>query len=285
MFEIDGGANNSSCPLLTCLKPITIKQSIAIRLGGICLSLLTCINVQAQRVYASLEQNSGIISGASNATSSDSSTYSTLTSVLFGSATQNLQFSAANKPSSTTPIILRMTTSSGLVLGTGLVSNLEVAKTLGGISPTVGTVYTSTSLAALLGLGSVVGEMLIPPENANFDGVRAYFYGLANSIRIYYAFYIKSPTANNLTTCSGQSAILPITNFQSGYTYKLYEGTTQVGTTTTANMPLPVITTATTVIKNYSLEAIEANVYPSGRTAVQVTVRPRPTVPGNATLN
>jgi hypothetical protein len=116
-------------------------------------------------------------------------------------------------------------------------------------------------------------------------GVRVHFFGLANSIRIYYAFYIKSPTANNLTTCSGQSASLLITNFQSGYTYKLYEGAAQVGTTTTANMPLPVITTTTTVVKNYSLEAIEANVYPSGRTAVQVTIQPRPTVPGSATLN
>lgn len=253
--------------------------------GGICLSLLTCINVQAQRVYASLQQNNGIINGATNALTSDTSTYATLTSVLFGSATQNLQFSAANIPGSTTPIILRMTTSSGLVLGTGLLSNLEVSKTLGGINATVGTTYTSTSLAALLGLGSVVGEMLIPAENTSFDGVRAYFYGLANSIRIYYAFYIKSPTANNLTTCSGQSASLLITNFQNGYTYKLYEGSTQVGTTTTANMPLPVINTATTVVKNYSLEAIEGNVYPSGRTAVQVTVRPRPAVPGSATLN
>src|SRR5690606_20456622 len=186
---------------------------------------------------------------------------------------------------STTPIILRMTTSSGLVLGTGLLSNLEVSKTLGGINTTVGTLYTNNTLASLLGLGNVVGEMRIPAENANFDGVRAYFYGLANSIRIYYAFYIKSPTANNLTICSGQSASLSITNFQSGYTYKLYDGATQVATTTTANMPLPVITTTTTVIKNYSLEAIEANVYPSGRTTVQVTIQPRPIVPGSATLN
>jgi len=264
---------------------LTIKQSIAICLGGICLSLLTCINVQAQRVYASLQQNSGIISGATNATTSDPLTYSTLTSVVLGSATQNLQFSAANKPSSTTPIILRTTTSSGLVLGLGLVSNLEITKTLGGMTATVGTVYTSSTLASLLGLGTVVGEMLIPAENANFDGVKVHFYGLANSIRIYYAFYIKSPTANNMTTCSGQSANLLITNFQSGYTYKLYEGTTQVATTTTANMPLPVITTTTTLVKNYSLEAIEANTYPSGRTAVQVTIQPRPAVPGSATLN
>lgn len=241
--------------------------------------------MQAQRVYASLQQNSGIISGATNATTSDTSTYSTLTSIVLGSATQNLQFSAANKPSSTTPIILRVTTSSGLVLGLGLVSNLEVTKTLGGMTPTVGTVYTSTTLASLLGLGNAVGEMRIPPENANFDGVKVHFYGLANSIRIYYAFYIKSPTANDMTTCSGQSANLLITNFQSGYTYKLYEGATQVGTTTTANMPLPVITTTTTLIKNYSLEANEANVYPSGRTAVQITVRPTPTAPGSATLN
>lgn len=241
--------------------------------------------MQAQRVYASLQQNTGIISGAANALTSDTTTYSTLTSVLLGSASQNLQFSAANKPSSTTPIILRMTNSSGLVLGLGLVSNLEVSKTLGGLTPTVGTVYTSSTLASLLGLGTVVGEMMIPAENANFDGVKAYFYGLANSIRIYYAFYIKSPTTNNLTTCSGQSSSLLITNFQSGYTYKLYEGTTQVGTTTTANMPLPVITTATTVVKNYSLEANEANTYPSGRTAVQVTIRPKPSAPSSATLN
>ena len=231
-----------------------------------------------------MQQNNGIISGATNALTSDTATYSTLTSVLFG-ATQNLQFSTANKPSNTTPIILRVTASSGVVLGIGLLSNLEVVKTLGGINTTVGTVYTSSTLASLLGLGTVVGEMLIPAENTNFDGVRVHLFGLANSFQIYYAFYIKSPTANNLTICSGQSASLPITNFQSGYTYKLYEGATAVGTTTTANMPLPVITTTTTVIKNYSLEAIEANVYPSGRTAVQVTVQPRPIVPGNATLN
>ncbi len=241
--------------------------------------------MQAQRIYASLQQNSGNVSGATNATTSDPLTYSTLTSVVLGSATQNLQFSAANKPGSTTPIILRVTTSSGLTLGLGLVSNLEVTKTLGGINSSVGTVYSSSTLASLLGLGTVAGEMLIPAENADFDGVKVYFYGLANSIRIYYAFYIKSPTANNMTTCSGQSATLLITNFQSGYTYKLYEGSTQVASTTTADMPLPVVTTTTTLIKNYSLEATEANVYPSGRTAVQVTVRPRPAVPGSATLN
>ncbi|RYD98799.1 MAG: hypothetical protein EOP54_06320 [Sphingobacteriales bacterium] len=244
------------------------------------------MNVQAQRIYASMQQSNGNISGAANALTSDPLTYATLTSVLFGSATQNLQFSSTNKPTGTTPIILRITTSTGSVLGTGLLSNLEVAKTSGGINTTVGTIYTNNTLAAILGLGSgVAGEMMIPPENANFDGVRAYFYGLANSIRIYYAFYIKSPAANHLVTCSGQSASLLITNFQSGYTYKLYEGNTEVATSTTANMPLPVITTTTTVVKNYSLEAIEASIYPSGRTAVQVTIRPNPSVPNSATLN
>lgn len=233
-----------------------------------------------------MQQSTGSVTNAGNALTSDPATYSTLTSVLFGSVTQNLQFPGTNKPTSTTPIILRMTTSTGVVLGTGLLSNLEVAKTLGGITPTVGTVYTSTTLASLLGLGGgAVGEMMIPAEGATFDGVRAYFYGLANSIRIYYAFFIQSPTANNLTTCSGQSTSLLITNFHSGYTYKLYEGTTQIGTSTTANMPLPVITTSSTVVKTYSLEAVDASIYPSGRTAVQVTIRPNPSVPSSATIN
>lgn len=242
--------------------------------------------MQAQRVYASLEQHNGIVSDAPNATTSNAATYSILTSIILGSVTQNLQFSTANKPSSTTPVIFRVTNANGGALTAGLLSNIEIAKTLGGISSAVGTVYTNTSLSSLpVPGGLVTGELLVPAENANFDGVKVHFYGLANSIRVYYAFYIKSPTANNMTTCSGQSANLLITNFQSGYTYRLYEGATQVGTTNTANILLPVISTTTTVVKNYSLEAIEANVYRSGRTAVQVTVQPRPTVPGNATLN
>lgn len=222
----------------------------------------------AQRVYANAQQNDYTIitcsvSNPLRATDGDYTNFSTLSTVVAGFAWQNLQFTGTNKPISTTPIFVRASTSLSVLAGTR-------------IQPTNNTTLVGTALTY------VNGENNYGAPNVTYDGVRLYMTGVLGSINLYYAFFIVAPQVNSISICTGNPAVLNIQNYQAGYTYKLYENTTEIAAT--LNTTTHTLTTANlTSTKNYHVVAFENSTnYPSGRTPVTVTVKPNPLTPNTS---
>src|SRR5690606_39008222 len=105
---------------------------------------------------------------------------------------------------------------------------------------------------------------------------------LGASASYYYAFYITPPEINSIELCFGTSSPIIISNFQFGYTYKIYSA--EIGgdeifamETSTGLIPLPSDLPVGTY--TYWLEAREGDVYPSARTEFNVTIYPNPGIP------
>lgn len=250
------------------------KKNVAIRMAlhtATLLLLCFCIctsPLSAQRVYANAQQNDFTfltcsVSNPLRASDGDYINFSTLSTIVAGFAWQNLQFTGVNKPISTTPIFVRASTSLSLLAGTR-------------IQPTNATALVGTALTY------VNGENNYGAPNVTYDGVRLYMTGVLGSINLYYAFFIVAPQVSDISVCTGFPAVLTIQNYQAGYTYKLYENTTEIAAT--LNTTTHTLTTASlTSTKNYHVVALENGTnYPSGRTPVTVTVKPNPLIPSTS---
>lgn len=263
----------------------------SMRVFVVCAALLSGAAQEAygQRVYANSQQHGrgGIcVSAVDNPTraiNDDYADYSTLrVSVGLGcTAWQNLQFTNANKPIASTPIIVRYGASGNIL---SLLENSSIYLTQNG-TQTGGAYDAGGSIIDALGLfGTHGGEVLIPAQGVEKNGVRLNIGGLASlgaSIDYYYAFFIVAPEADDVTICSGQQAVFVIKNAQTGYTYKLYEtiaSTIELATSASGTITTPPLS-ASASPKTYYLEALENGIYPSGRTPVTVTVSPKPNTP------
>lgn len=225
--------------------------------------------ILAQRVYANTQQNDFTfltcsVTNPGRAVDGDYTNFSILGTVVAGFAWQNLQFTGANKPLSTTPVILRASTALAVLAGSRV---------------------QHTNSTALVGtpLTYVNNENNYGAPNVAYDGIRLYMTGVLGSINLYYAFFIVAPQVNNLSICTGKQAVLSIQNYQAGYSYKLYENTTEIAATlNTTNHTLTTTATLTST-KNYHVVALENGTnYPSGRTPVTVTVNPNPLTPSTS---
>lgn len=234
----------------------------------VCMCTLSIQHLYGQRVYANVQQSgsSGLssVTFAPRAVDDDYTNYSSINSVVLGNAWQNLQFTSTNKPIASTPLIIKATTALALL------TNMKVQLT--NATVLVGTEYAFLN-----------GEYTYAPQNINYDGVRLYIGGVAGSINAYYAFFIVAPSVNNTSICMGNRAVLTILNYQAGYTYKLYEGATEIAATLNTTAHTLTTTANLTSTKSYHVVAFETTTnYPSGRTPVTVTVNPNPTVPNTA---
>src|SRR5690606_13449478 len=199
--------------------------------------------VYGQRVYADAQQTNttplvGSVSNPTRSVDSDYTNYSTLNVILgvlgTGFSSQNLQFTGTLKPKPTSPLMIRFG-SGGSILG--LLDGIQVQRTNGGVSGTIGDPYSSDTLLDLLGLigGEEPSEVTvpIPGEDEPSDGVRLRIsnalLGLAFSADLYYAFFITPPNieSSTVSVCQGESALVSISNFQSGYTYRIYDALTE----------------------------------------------------------
>ncbi|SKB79184.1 hypothetical protein SAMN05660226_03174 [Parapedobacter luteus] len=255
-----------------------------------------------QRVYADAQQSSPTqslivtlsqVSNPARAVDSDTSNFSTL-SVTLGAlgaitANQNLQYVARPKPTPATPIIIKFGSTASLL---NLLGGFAVQRTNGGRNSVVQPSYSGAQLLNLLNLfgGSQVGTAIIPPNNMAFDGVRLEINttlgGLLQAF-YYFAFYITPPrpSVSELRICTGDSATLAISNFQPGYTYRLYTSQTGSGEVPGATTTTNLLTLSSNIgTGNYWLEARESDLYPSARVQLAVTVVPRPAAP-NISLN
>ncbi len=234
----------------------------------LCVCTLSINTLYAQRVYANAQQTG--VTGLSSVTfpgravDGDFTNFSSLNSVVVGSAWQNLQFTGTNKPIASTPLIIKATTS--LALFTSMKVQLTNATAL------VGSEYAFLN-----------GEYTYAPQNISYDGVRLYIGGVAGSISAYFAFFIVAPQINNVSICTGNPAVLTIQNYQAGYTYKLYEGATEIAASLNTTTHTLTTTANLTSTKNYHVVALE-NVtnHPSGRTPVTVTVNLNPSTPNTS---
>lgn len=266
---------------------------------SVCLALIIvsifAVSIQTtygQRVYANFEEYNSTfllanVINSNNAVDPDLTNYSTL-SLLLGAgnlttATQNLQFTGVVTPEPTAPLMIRFG-SIGSVLS--LFNGIEVQRTYDGLSNTVGEVYSSQNLADLLGLtgGQEDSEVIVPVPGSEVpaDGLRLRIRGVLSalfSVDIYYAFFITPPSVEFSTVyvCQGESALISISNFQSGYTYRVYDALTEgtliySGTTDVLSIPEEDLTTGT-----YYLEAVEGDTeFTSSRTAFSLEVIPKP---------
>lgn len=263
---------------------------------SVCLALIIvsifAVSIQTaygQRVYADDEQNStsgtASISDPGAAVDIDVTNYSVL-SVNIGllnlfQATQNLQFTGELKPEPTSPLMIRFASGGALL---GLLDGTTVQRTNNGSG--VGASHNRASLLDLLGLGSdpepTDVTIPIPGGNQPSDGVRlriSSVLGLTLSANLYYAFFITPPLVEFSTVyvCQGESALISISNFQSGYTYRVYDALTEgaliySGTTDVLSIPEEDLTTGT-----YYLEAVEGDTeFTSSRTAFSLEVIPKP---------
>lgn len=239
------------------------------------------------RVYANAEQhgNTAILASVQNpnfANNAPYTDYSTL-SVTLGAANliyanQNLRFAiTGKKPTQTTPVFAKFSSNATLAL----LSNIKLQTTNNNTE--VGISYNVSLLLNLLGLLNPADSIFrFPPQNnITYDGIQLTLnatLSLALNAKYYYAFFIIAPTTNNPTICSGTAATLTITNFQSGYIYKLYSSdSTLVDSSITNTISTPVLTTTgSTLTKSYYLVAFENGIYDSGQTPVTVTVYPKP---------
>jgi hypothetical protein len=260
---------------LTTLSSSPYKKKVAITMAlHTVLFVLLCMciyppSLYAQRVYANAQQydNTFLTCSVTNpgrAADGDYSNFSILGTVVAGFAWQNLQFTGANKPISTTPIIVKATTSLSLLAGTR-------------VQPTNNTVLVGSPLTY------VNNETNYGAPNVTYDGVRLYMTGVLGSINLYYALFIVAPQVNNIAICTGYPAVLTIQNYQAGYSYKLYENLTEIATTLNTTTHTLTTTGNLTSSKNYHVVAFENGTnYPSGRTPVTVTVNPNPLTPNTS---
>lgn len=248
--------------------------------------------VYGQRVYANGQTSvtgllGGTITNAPLAADSDPETFSELhvgvgvLNLMF--TTQNLQFTGVGspKPVNTSPIILKFSSTQSIA---NLIGGISIQRTNNGLNNTVGTEYTAATLLTLLN-GSVDSEVIVPIPGITTasDGVRlriATVLGLGVVAKLYSAFYIVPPQIpSTLAICENSSSSFSVSNYQSGYTYRLYTseiGGAEVGTaSTTATFNIPVNLPAAI----YYLEAREADLYPSARTPIVITRNVLPAAP------
>lgn len=253
----------------------------------------------AQRVYADAQQSSpeqsvnlGIakvilsqVTSQLNATDVDTTKFSTL-SVTLGllgaiTAQQNLRFNNVVKPKSTSPVMMKFSSTGSLL---NLLGSIKVQRTNGGMAGAVSPSYSGNQLLQLL-VGNQVVIATIPSNGNEFDGVSLDItatLALGSSAYFYYAFYITPPTINSIHLCEGKITSVPIGNFQSGYTYKVYSsemGGSEIPTMQTVNNYIPLLSSLAVGTYTYWLEAREGNMYPSARTKFTVTVHTEPGAP------
>src|SRR5690606_16562583 len=199
--------------------------------------VLTLVSVYAinihigygQRVYADFEEILvtpllGSVANEGNPTDIDYTNYSTLNVLLgilgaVGDATQNLQFTGTLKPAPTAPLMIRFG-SGGSILG--LFDGIQIQRTNGGISNTVGTNYTSDAILDLLAINSdpEADEVIVPVPGIlnDSDGLRLRIRSvltLGFSVNLYYAFFITPPTVESpVSVCQGENALIRLSNFQ-----------------------------------------------------------------------
>lgn len=250
----------------------------------------------AQRVYADQQQNDATLLLASvtdpaYSVDTDTTNHSilnvTLSLISAGTATQNLQFTGAVKPQPTAPLMIRFA-SQGSVLG--FFDGVTAQRTFGGINQTVGEPYASDNLLDLLGLVGTEepsdATVPIPGTNAPSDGVQltisSGLLGLGFTVDLYYAFFITPPSlmSTDVSVCEGEFALVAISNFQSGYTYTIYDALTGgnlllSGTSDVLSLSMEGRTSGT-----YYIEAVEAGTeFASSRTAFTITIYPKPGYP------
>lgn len=258
-------------------------------------------NGYSQRVYADAQTHTSTpllasVSNPGNAVDSDISNFSTLNVLIgafgaVGTAEQNLQFTGIEKPGPRSPITVKFT---------AINNTLSVLNLLGAVSfvttnnqDPVGTVYSGRALLDLLGLfssGQVVEATFNGPK-VTYDGIRmklSTILGIGPSARYYYAFFIVAPTISSVEICLGDTDPIPISNFQPGYTYKVYNS--EIGgdeqltmETNVSTIPLPA--NLGVGVHEYWLEARENNLYPSARTKFTVTIYPKPRNPNLSISN
>ncbi|EKF54503.1 hypothetical protein I215_12233 [Galbibacter marinus] len=270
---------------------------------SVCLALIIvsifAVSIQttySQRVYANFEEDSYTILLAnvinpSFASDPDLTNYSRLQVNVgligsIGTARQNLQFTGTLKPEPTAPIMIRFRYGGALL---GLSNVFNVQRTDGGLNQTEGDIYTGSTLLGLLGLDEAEdsGEVIvpIPATSVPTDGVQirlSALIGIGPFAELFYAFFITPPTVEFTTVyvCQGESALISISNFQSGYTYRVYDALTEgnliySGTTDVLSIPEEDLTTGT-----YYLEAVEGGTaFTSSRTAFDIVIYPKPGYP------
>ena len=231
-----------------------------------------------QRVYADVETSSSTpllasIVNSDLAIDGDTTTFSRL-NVTVGllslvQANQIIYFSNAPSYLLHSPVIVKFGTPGSLL---DLLGGLSIQRMNDGTG--IAPIYGRTSLLELLNLfgGGTVAVLNIPPTGQQYTGVRLTInttLGVARTARFYYAFYIIPPIIPQVTLCEGVSGAAVISNFQSGYTYKLYTqqmGGTQIGSDITTNSFL----IPDDWEGSYWLEAREGNIYPSARTELKI---------------
>ena len=270
-------------------------KSVFLTLIIVCIYIISTQAGYGQRVYANTQQyaNSALanVNSPGNAVDSDYTNATTLNvtvgllSLIY--AQQNLQFTGGILPAATSPIIIKFSTNDALL---GLANNMEVQRTLGGMDNLVAPVYASSSLVALLNLNadSTAEEVTIPipPGLGESDGVRlrikTQLLGLAFSADLYYAFFITPPSIepSTVSVCEGESALVGISNFQVGYTYRIYDALTQgnllySGTEDVLSLPASGLAAGT-----YYLEAVEGETeFTSSRIPFDLVIYPKPGYP------
>ena len=263
----------------------------AIRLAALfALFLLGTIHQgYGQRVYADAQQNShtALLASVTNPSypiDNDTLNHSTLTVAvgLVGlvSAQQNLQFVNAAKPTPNSPLIIKFSTPGSLL---DLLGGFSAQRTNN--NTFVPPAYGGAGLLNLLNLfgGGNIATLVIPPTGVQFDGIRLTInttLGLGRQANYYYAFYITPPQLSHsvISICEGEASAITITNFQSGYTYRLYDAQTggnQIIATNTDTAPI----SSSLGVGDYWLEARENVFYPSARVMVTVTVHSKPGTP------
>ncbi len=259
------------------------------------LLLIMALNgdVRGQRVYANTSQKSpkqtlvlltlSDVTDENKATDNSSFTdYSTLFTTVGAlsliEAWQNLQFPSSSKPAANSPVTIMFGANSSIA---DVINGISIQPTSNGTL--VGSAYSSSTLLGLLGSGAVDKEITLPAPGVSYDGIRyrvsPSVIGVAVTGRYYYAFFITPPTVPAATVCTGSATTLTIGNPQSGYTYNWYSsssGGTALQSGTGTSFTAPALTSST----SYWVEAVETATgtnYYSGRTQVDVTVKPLPT--------
>ena len=256
------------------------------------------ISARAQRVYATTQTSSPnqtllfvTLSEVTNATNPINSTsiadFSTLTTTVgllsLIEAWQNLQFPAASKPQSNSPVTIKFGANSSIA---DVINGISIQPTNNGTL--VGTAYAGSTIVGLLGSGSIDREITLPAPGVTYDGIRYQVspsvLGIAVTGRYYYAFFITPPTVSGVTICNGSTATLTVTNPQTGYTYNWYNSS---GTLMQSNTSSSYVTSALTATTSFTVEAVETSTgtsYYSGRTSVAVTVNNPPTTANAGTI-
>lgn len=186
------------------------------------------------------------------------------------------------KPNVQSPVIIKFSTPGALL---DLLAGFSAQRTQDNVL--VSPSYGGTQLLELLNLfgGGNVATLIIPPSGEYFDGVRLTIQtpvvGVTRKATYYYAFYITPPQENTIEFCEDFPVPLTIPNYQSGYTYKVYNAETdgvEFTSMTTNTNTIPLESNLGPGTYTYWVEALENNLYPSGRTEYTVTVHPKPTV-------